>query len=87
MKMSDKIKNIDIENRTYHFFNDMVNIENFDRNNIKLDQKTYKNISIYYIGYVTIKDLKYLKVYSVNLCTWFSINWMDALKKLMDISI
>ena len=69
MKMSDKIKNIDIENRTYHFFNDMVNIENFDRNNIKLDQKTYKNISIYYIGYVTIKDLKYLKVYSVNLCT------------------
>ena len=69
MKMSDKIKNIDIENRTYYFFNDMVNIENFDRNNIKLDQKTYKNISIYYIGYVTIKDLKYLKVYSVNLCT------------------
>ena len=69
MKMSDKIKNIDIENRIYHFFNDMVNIENFDRNNIKLDQKTYKNISIYYIGYVTIKDLKYLKVYSVNLCT------------------
>ena len=69
MKMSNKVKHIDIENRTYYFFNDMINIENFDRNDIKLDQKTYKNISIYYIGYVTIKDLKYLKVYSVNLCT------------------
>ena len=55
--MSIKVKDIDIKNRTYYFFND-VNIKDFDPNNIKIDEKSYKNILIYYIGYVTIKDLK-----------------------------
>ena len=31
-----------------------------------MDEKSYKNILIYYIGYVTIKDSKYVKIYSVN---------------------
>ena len=52
--MSNKFK--DIKNRTYHFFNDVVNIENVDRNNIKLDERSYKDILTYYIGYVTIKE-------------------------------
>ena len=34
--------------------------------NIKVDKKSYKNILIYYIGYVTIKDLKHVTIYSVN---------------------
>ena len=39
-------------------------------NNIKIDKKSYKNILIYYIEYVTIK--KDLKIYSVNpLCLIF----------------
>ena len=63
--MSIKVKDIDIKNRTYYFFND-VNIKDFDPNNIKIDEKSYKNILIYYIGYVTIKDLKYLKINSLN---------------------
>ena len=50
-----------------YFFNDMINIKNFDLNNTKLDEKLYKNILIYYIGYVAIKDSKYVKIYSVNL--------------------
>ena len=50
-----------------YFFNDMINIKNFDPNNTKLDEKLYKNILIYYIGYVAIKDSKYVKIYSVNL--------------------
>ena len=41
-------------------------MENFDMNNIKLDEKSYKNILIYYTGYVTIKGSKYSKIYSVN---------------------
>ena len=41
-------------------------MKNFHSNNIKIDVKSYKNILIYYIGYVTIKDLKYVKVNSVN---------------------
>ena len=60
--MSNKFK--DIKNRTYHFFNDVINIENFDPNNIKIDERSYKDILTYYIGYVTIKE--YIKIYSVN---------------------
>ena len=61
-KMSNSLKVIDIKKGTYHFFNDMINIQNFYPNNIKLDKKSYKNILIYYIGYMTIKDLKYVKI-------------------------
>ena len=34
---------------------------------IILNKNLYKNILIYYIGYVTIKDSKHVKIYSVNL--------------------
>ena len=37
-----------------------------DPNNIKVDEKSYKNILIHYIGFVTITDSKYIKKYSVN---------------------
>ena len=42
--MNNKIKDIDIKNRTYYFFNDIINLKNFDRNNIKIDKKLYKYI-------------------------------------------
>ena len=35
--MSNKFKDIDIKNRTYYFFNDMINAKKFDPNNIELD--------------------------------------------------
>ena len=63
--MSNKVKDINIKNQTHYFFNDVIDIENFDLNNIKIDETSYKNILIYYIGYVVIK--KYVKIYSVNL--------------------
>ena len=56
-------KDIDIKNRTYYFFNDIINIKDFDPDNIKIHE-SYKNILIYYIGYVAIK--KDLKIYGVN---------------------
>ena len=64
--MSNKGKDIDIKNQTYYFFDDIINIKFFDPNDIKIDQKSHKNILICYIGYVTIKDLKYAKIISVN---------------------
>ena len=64
--MSNKVKDIDSKNYTYYFFNDITNIKVFDPSNIKIDEKSYKNILIYYIGYVTIKDSKYVKICSVN---------------------
>ena len=65
-KMSNKVKDIDVKSHTYYVFSVMINIKNFDLNNIKLDEKSNKNILIYYIGYVTIKESKYAKIYSVN---------------------
>ena len=44
----------------------MINIENFNRDLLKIDKKSYKNIGIYYIGYITIKDSKYVNINSVN---------------------
>ena len=58
------VKDINIKNRTYYFFNDIINIKDFDSDNIKIDEKSYKNILIYYIGYVVIK--KDLNIYSLN---------------------
>ena len=45
---------------------DIINIKNFDPNKIKIDEKSYKNVLIYFIEYVTIKDLKYVKINSVD---------------------
>ena len=44
------IKQINIKNCKYYYFNDMINIKNFDPSPIKIDKKSYKNISIYHIG-------------------------------------
>ena len=85
--MSNKVKDIDIKNRAYYFFNDIIRIKFFDSNNIKIDEKSYKIVFIYYIGYVTIKDLKYVKFIESTFYTWFSTKWMDFLKKLMKINI
>ena len=49
-------KQINIKNWAYYFFNDMVNSKDFDPSLIKIDKKTYKNIGIYRIGYITIKS-------------------------------
>ena len=51
------VKEINIKNQTDYFFNDMINIKNFDPNLLKIDKKSYKNIGIYYIGYITKRFL------------------------------
>ena len=51
-------KDINIKNGIYYFFDDTIDIKDFYPNNIKIDEKSSKNIVIYYIGYVTIKRPK-----------------------------
>ena len=46
-------KQINIKNRTYYFYNDIIDIENFDAKLLKIDKKSYKDIDIFNIGYVT----------------------------------
>ena len=60
------VKEINVKNCTYCFFDDMINIKNFDPNRIKIDKKPYKYIIIYFIGYITIKNLSYVKINSIN---------------------
>ena len=51
------IKQIMIKNRTYYFYNDIIDIKAFDSNMLKLGKKSYKVLDIYNIGYVTVKKL------------------------------
>ena len=44
----------------------MINIKDFDPNLLKIDKKSHRNIEIYYIGYITIKDSYYVKINGVN---------------------
>ena len=61
------LKQIMIKNRTYHFYNDIIDIKTFDSNMLKLGKKSYKNLDIYNIGYVTIKKMVYAHdINSVN---------------------
>ena len=59
------LKEIMIKNRTYYFYNDIIDIETFDSNMLKLDKKSYENLDIYNIGYDTVKKLGY-KINIVN---------------------
>ena len=54
--MGTNFKDIDIKNRTYSFLDDMIIIKSLDPSKIKINKKSYKNI-IYYIGYVTVRDI------------------------------
>ena len=49
-------KDINIKIYTCYLFSDIINIEEFDPNNIKTDKKSYEKNFIYYIAYVIIKD-------------------------------
>ena len=61
------VKQIDIKYRTYCFYNDIFDIKTFDSDLLKIDKKSYKNIGIYKIGYITIKKTDYYgNIYSVN---------------------
>ena len=63
----DEVKEMNIKDRTYYFFDDMVDIRNFQPNLLKIDKKPYKDIDIYYIGYITIKkNGDYENIRSVN---------------------
>ena len=53
----EKVKQINIKNWTYYFYNDQIDLKDFDARLLKVGKKDYKEIDIYYIGYVTVKNL------------------------------
>ena len=50
-------KQINIKNRTYYFYNDQIDLKDFDARLLKIYKKGYNETDIYYIGYVTIKKI------------------------------
>ena len=78
--MSNKIKDINIKNHRYYFFDDIINIKNFDSKYNKIE-----NILIYCIEYLTIKDSKYVKINSVN--PWYILCSANLLFKKSFIAI
>ena len=62
-----EIKQINIKNWIYYFYNNIVDLKDFDAKLLKIEKKSYKNIDIYYIGYITIKKIdNYESICSVN---------------------
>ena len=59
------LKQVNIKNRTYYFYNDIIDLESFDLSLLKIDKKSYKDIGIYNIGYITIKKLMIVKIFTV----------------------
>ena len=59
-----KVKQIEIKNQT-HFYNDKNNPKDFATNLLKIDKKHYKEINIYYIGYITIKKIDNCEMFAV----------------------
>ena len=64
--MSNKFKDIGLKYHTYCFFDDIINAKNSDPIKTKIGEKSYKSFFCCQIGYGTIKDLKCLKINSVN---------------------
>ena len=56
------LNKLSINNRSYYFYNDIINLKGFHSNLLKIDKKQYKEIDIYYIGYIAIKKLVIVKV-------------------------
>ena len=70
-------KQLNIKNRTYYFYDDLINLKDSNLNLLKLDKKSLMNISIYYIRYVTKKP-----EYNIN-----SVNPLYLLISVLDGSI
>ena len=78
-----EVKQLNIKNQTYYFYNDIINLKDFEPNLFKIDKKSYKNIDIYYIGYITIKKklmiMRVLKAWILCICVL--IMQVDILKE------
>ena len=62
-----EVKELNIKNQTYYYFNDIIDIKDFQSNLLKIDKKQYKDIDIYYIGYIMMKKFGDCKnIHSVN---------------------
>ena len=57
---NNKLKKVRIKNRTCYYFDDITELEDFDFNNVLIDEKSHENILIYDISYKTLISQKSL---------------------------
>ena len=69
-------KEINIENRTYYYYNDIIDLDEFNESKIKVDKKDFNDIDIYYLAYEYKK-----KITECNVIR--SVNPLDL--KIVDI--
>ena len=82
------VKQINIKNRTFYFYNGIIDLNNFDARLLKIDRKSYKNIGIYSIGYIIIKKTMIAKIFIMQiLCIYLLLMQADILKKKVLINI
>ena len=82
-----EVKQINIKNGTYYFYNDMIILKNFEPILLKIDRKSYKNIGIYGIAILQLKKLIIMKIFTAwILCICVLIMQADVLKKKMKIN-
>ena len=63
----ETIKQTNIKNGTYYFYNDIINLDEFDESKIKVDKKDFNDIDVYYLGYEHKKKISECNVInSVN---------------------
>ena len=62
MVSNDKLKEIEIINRTCYYFVDLIKIKYFNSDNILMNEKSYENILVYDISYKTLVGAKLLRI-------------------------
>ena len=75
MESNDKLKEIDIKNHMCYYFNDIIKIEDFDLDNIFIDEKSYESILVYNISYKSLIDYKLL---------WITFDKIDGFFRVYD---
>ena len=66
----NNLKEINIKIRTCYYIYDIIKFEDFDLENILLDEKSYQNIFVYEILYKTFIGAKLLRI-KFNKVDWF----------------
>ena len=62
---NDELKQINIKNCACYYFDDILKIEDFEIDNILIDEKSYKNILVYNISYKSLIDSEPLRLDSI----------------------
>ena len=68
----EKVKQINIKNRNYYFYNDIIDLKHFDAKLLKFEKKSYKDTGIYHIDTLQLKKSMIVKICTVLiLCIYY----------------